>query len=109
MVRHLGARALAAPHPHLTETAMTARKATGYVREIPRRDGVVLYAKLKLPDGTQPPRRLGLKWEKRSAPPDGYLTLRQAEARLAAMLAGEDPAVAVAPGTLTFGAAVAAW
>jgi integrase len=88
---------------------MTRRHATGYVREVPRRDGIVLYAKLKLPDGSQPQRRLGIKWDKRSAPPDGYLTLRQAEARLASMLAGEDPDVEVAPSTLTFGAAVAAW
>jgi len=69
----------------------------------------VYYAKLKLADGSQPQRRLGLKWEKRSAPPDGYLTRPHAEARLAAMLAGEDPELAVEPSTLTFGAAVAAW
>jgi hypothetical protein len=31
--------------------------ATGYVRTIDRRGGPVFYAKLKLPDGSQPQRR----------------------------------------------------
>jgi integrase len=88
---------------------MNIPKATGYVRTIQRADGPVLYAKLKLPDGTQPQRRLGRLWTKRSAPPDGFLTRGQAEARLASMLAGEDPTLAIAPIRLTFGAAVDEW
>jgi hypothetical protein len=108
---HLHAELVRAPlaPPPAGRTAMTRRHATGYIREIPRRDGIVLYATLKLPDGSQPQRRLGIRWDRRSAPPDGYLPLRQAEARLARMLAGENPEVEVAPSTLTFGAAVTAW
>ena len=60
---------------------MSAPKATGYVRSIERKDGLVAYAKLKLPDGSQPQRRLGKLWTKRSAPPPGYITPKQAEAR----------------------------
>lgn len=77
-------------------------KATGYVREIERREGPVLYAKLKLPDGSQPQRRLGRLWTKRTRPPEGYLTRGMAEARLAAMLAGEDPTLNVDPSNVTF-------
>src|SRR4051812_29928248 len=71
----------------------TSRAATGYVRTIKRREGDVYYAKLKLPDGRQPQRRLGRVWTKRSKPPAGYLTASMAEARLRAILAGEDPLV----------------
>jgi integrase len=79
--------------------------ATGHVEVRDRGGGPVFYAKLKLPDGSQPRRRLGRVWAKRSRPPQGHLTRAQAEARLTAILAGEDPAVEVAPSTMTFGAA----
>lgn len=69
------------------------------------RDGAVFYAKLKLADGTQPQRRLGKVWMKRTRPPDGYLTRGMAEARLAAILAGDDPLVNLAPTRVTFGRA----
>jgi integrase len=82
--------------------------ATGYVRTIDRRGGPVFYAKLKLPDGTQPQRRLGRVWSKRTRPPAGYLTQGMAEARLAAILAGDDPLVNLEPVCgVTFAAACA--
>lgn len=81
---------------------MTVPRASGYVRTIPRKDGPVLYAKLKLPDGSQPQRHLGRLWTKRSAAPEGYITERQAQARLEAMLAGKDPSVNVTPSRATF-------
>jgi integrase len=84
---------------------MSNPKATGYVRVIERRDGPVAYAKLKLPDGGQPQRRLGRLWTKRSAPPPGYVTRAQAEARLGAILAGDDALVNVQPSHVTFEAA----
>jgi integrase len=83
---------------------MSAR-ATGYVRTIERRGGPVYYAKLKLPDGSQPQRRLGRVWAKRSKPPAGYLTSAMAEARLASILAGDDAAVNLSPSRVTFEAA----
>lgn len=88
---------------------MAARSATGYVRTIDRRDGPVYYAKLKLADGTQPQRRLGRVWPKRTRPPDGYLTRGMAEARLAAILAGSDPLVNIAPIGVTFEQAASEW
>jgi integrase len=84
---------------------MATAKPTGYVRTIERKEGPVFYAKLKLPDGTQPQRRLGRVWTKRTRPPDGYLTRGMAEARLHAILAGDDPLVNVAPSHVAFGAA----
>lgn len=82
---------------------MNAGRPTGYVRIIERRrEGAVFYAKLKLPDGSQPQRRLGRVWDKRSRPPAGYLTPSQAEARLAAILAGDDPLVNIKPSHVTF-------
>lgn len=78
------------------------QQPTGYVRVIPRKSGPVAYAKLKLPDGSQPQRRLGKLWTKRSKPPAGYLTPSQAEARLQAILAGDDPLVNIAPSHVTF-------
>jgi integrase len=83
---------------------MTAH-ATGHVEIRDRGGGPTYYAKLKLPDGTQPRRRLGKVWTKRSRPPDGYLTRAMAEARLAAILAGDDPLVNIAPSHVTFGMA----
>jgi integrase len=41
-------------------------------------------------------------WSKRSQSPDGYLTRRQAEARLEAILVGDDPLVNIAPSHVTF-------
>jgi len=69
---------------------MVGVKPTGYVRVIERKRGAVFYAKLKLPDGSQPQRRLGRVWTKRTRPPEGYLTRGMAEARLEAILAGDD-------------------
>jgi integrase len=86
---------------------MASQKPTGHVEIRNRGGGPVFYAKLKLPDGSQPRRRLGRVWTKRSQPPDGYLTRAQAEARLAAILAGDDPLVNVAPSHVTFGQACA--
>jgi integrase len=81
--------------------------ATGYVRTIQRREGPVFYAKLKLADGTQPQRRLGRAWLKRSRPPEGFLTPGQADARLQEMLDGKDPSVNIAPSNITLGMACA--
>jgi integrase len=69
----------------------------------------VFYAKLRLPDGSQPQRRLGKVWTKRTRPPAGYLTRGMAETRLAAILAGDDPLVNIAPTGLTFGRACDEW
>src|SRR4051794_16516874 len=79
--------------------------ATGYVRVIERKGGPVAYAKLKLPDGTQPQRKLGRLWTKRTRPPAGYVTRGQAEARLAAILAGDDALVNLTPSHVTVRAA----
>jgi integrase len=84
---------------------------TGHVRVIARKDGDVFYAKLKIPrpDGTvyEPQRRLGRVWSKRTRPPAGYLTRSMADARLEAILAGDDPLVNVEPprAVVTFGEA----
>jgi integrase len=86
-----------------------AARATGHVRTIERRDGPVFYAKLKLADGTEPQRRLGKAWTKRTKPPEGYLTRGMAETRVSAMLAGDDPLVNIAPSRVNFGHAVAEW
>jgi integrase len=79
--------------------------ATGYVRVIERRGGPVYYAKLKLTDGTQPQRRLGRVWTKRTRSPAGHLTAGMAQARLEAILAGDDPLVNLTPSNVTFGEA----
>ena len=72
-------------------------QATGHVRVIARKGGDVFFAKLKIPrpDGTvyEPQRRLGRVWSKRTRPPAGYLTRSMADARLEAILAGDDPLV----------------
>jgi integrase len=81
---------------------MTSAHATGHVEIRDRGGGPVFYAKLKLPDGTQPRRRLGRVWTKRSRPPAGYLTRAQAEARLQAILAGDDSMVNLSPSRVTF-------
>jgi integrase len=84
---------------------MTSAQATGHVEIRDRGGGPVFYAKLKLPDGTQPRRRLGRVWTKRSRPPAGYLTRAQAEARLQAILAGDDSMVNLSPSRVAFKAA----
>jgi integrase len=84
---------------------MTSAHATGHVEIRDRGGGPVFYAKLKLQDGTQPRRRLGRVWTKRSRPPAGYLTRAQAEARLQAILAGDDSMVNLSPSRVTFKAA----
>jgi hypothetical protein len=81
---------------------MSSKHAIGHVRTIQRSSGAVLYAKLKLPDGREPQRRLGRLWTKRTRPPAGYLTRAQAEARLEAILAGDDPMVNLSPSHVTF-------
>ncbi len=88
-----------------------AARATGHIRVIDRKGGPVLYAKLKLPDGREPQRALGRLWTKRSKPPQGYLTPGQAQARLTAILAGDDETLAVKPEreVVTFGRAVDEW
>lgn len=88
---------------------MSTAKPTGYVRTIERRGGPVYYAKLKLPDGSQPQRRLGKVWTKRTRPPEGYLTAGMAQARLDAMLNGHDPMVNIAPSRVTFAQACDEW
>jgi hypothetical protein len=86
-------------------TAKLARP-TGHVRTLRRQGGDVFYAKLKIPrpDGTtyEPQRRLGKVWTKRTRPPDGYLTRGMAEARLEAILAGDDPILNLTPSHVTF-------
>jgi integrase len=84
---------------------MTSAHATGHVEIRDRGGGPVFYAKLKLQDGTQPRRRLGRVWTKRSRPPAGYLTRAQAEARLQAILAGDDSMVNLSPSRVAFKAA----
>jgi hypothetical protein len=69
----------------MAEANLPRRRATGYVRIIPRKSGPTYFAKLKLPDGSQPQRRLGKVWAKRTRPPAGYLTRGMADARLRAM------------------------
>src|SRR5207249_3158827 len=80
---------------------MPRTQATGHVRVIARKSGEMFYAKLKIPrsDGTvyEPQRRLGRVWKKRTRPPAGYLTRSMADARLEAILAGDDPMVNVEP------------
>jgi integrase len=84
-------------------------KATGYLRTIKRAGGPVYYAHVRLPDGARLQRRLGPAWTMRSRPPAGHLTRGQAETRLSAILAGEDPAVNVKPTHCTFGQACGDW
>src|SRR4051794_36517439 len=75
----------------------TERRPTGHVRE----RGGQFYAKLRIPrrDGPlyEPQRLLGKVWTKRSRPPAGHLTRAQAQARLEAILAGDDALVNVEP------------
>lgn len=88
---------------------MSKPKATGHLTTLERKGGPVYYAHVRLPDGARLQRRLGRVWAKRSRPPAGYLIRSQAGARLAAILAGQDPTVNVAPLHLTFGQACDDW
>src|SRR4051794_6424994 len=88
---HTAKRPRAAPTAggmaHEENPLMSTKHATGHVRIIERKGGPVAYAKLKLPDGTEPQRKLGKLWTKRTPPPAGYVTRSMAEARLQAILA----------------------
>jgi integrase len=76
---------------------MSTPKPTGFLRLIQRASGPTYYAQIRTADGRRLMRKLGPAWTARSRPAKGYLTRPQAEARLANMLAGENPAVMVAP------------
>jgi integrase len=86
---------------------MSTRQATGHVEVRKLARGDVFYAKGRLGDGTEFRKSLGKVWTKRSQPAPGYLTRAQAEARLTAILAGDDPLVNIAPSHVTFGQACA--
>jgi integrase len=89
-----------------------ARKPSGFVRLVELKEGQVYRAQIRTADGRRLQRTLGRAWLKRSRPPGGYLTRVQAEARLHAMLAGQDPDVPVEPiagSEVTFGAAAREW
>lgn len=88
---------------------MSSAGPTGYLNTLQRRDGPVWYAHVRLPDGARLQRRLGRVWTKRSRPLADHLTRLQAEARLAAILAGREPGVNVAPTRCTFGRACDDW
>ena len=86
--------------------------ATGFVRTRQRANGPVFYAQVRLPDGRRLQRKLGPAWTRRSRPAAGYLTRAQAEARLQAILSGQDERVPVAPrpgAEVTFGGAAREW
>jgi integrase len=86
------------------------RTATGFVRVVPRATGPTFYAQIRTPDGRRMQRKLGPAWLKRSAPPDGHLSRADAEARLAAILRGEDNAITtVPPSGATFEDAAREW
>lgn len=70
-------------------------KPSGFIRVVQLGGGEAFYAQLRTEDGRRLQRRLGRVWMKRSRPPAGYLTRPQAEARLQAMLNGEDESVPV--------------
>jgi integrase len=87
-------------------------KPSGFVRVVELKGGPAFYAQLRLPNGRRIQRRLGWVWSKRSRPPAGYLTRAQAEARLQAILSGQDESVPIKPkrgSEATFGMAAAEW
>lgn len=85
-------------------------KPTGFVRTLSRATGPVYYAQIRTADGRRLQRKLGRAWTKRSRPPAGYLTPKDAEARLALILTGEDTEVrTVAPTGVTFAEAAMEW
>lgn len=89
---------------------MSKSHATGYVRVIERASGPIYYAHIRTPDGRRLQRRLGPVWSRRSSSPMGHLSRKEAEARLGAMLAGDDPTVpTVRRAGATFAQAAAEW
>jgi integrase len=89
---------------------MSKANPTGHVRVIERKSGPVYYAKIKLPDGREPQRRLGKAWLKRSRPPKGYITPSQADELLQRLLRGEDETLPIAsPSGATFAIAAREW
>ena len=79
-----------------------------------KREGVrggVWYAKWRDPDGRQVQRRLGRAWTKKSAPPEGFLTRRGAEAKLRELLVDAERArfAAKRASGATFGDACDEW
>jgi hypothetical protein len=56
---------------------------TGHIFRVERERGPVWYAKYRLPDGRQVPKKVGPAWTERSRPANGYFTKRLAEERLA--------------------------
>lgn len=88
---------------------MSSNHATGYVRRREMARGDVYYAHIRLPDGSRKQPKLGRCWDKRTRPPAGYLTEGMAQARLEAILAGDDPLLNIAPTRITFQQAVDEW
>jgi hypothetical protein len=70
---------------------------TGFVRLVELASGPAFYAQIRTATGQRLQRRLGPAWEKRSRPPDGYLTRAQAEIKLEEILSGRDDEVKVEP------------
>jgi integrase len=62
------------------------RPISGHVFKRKGKRGAVWYAKLRLPDGRQQKKRLGLAWTEKTAPPDGYFTKGKAQAYLDELL-----------------------
>jgi integrase len=73
------------------------RRVTGFLRVIERDKGDVFYAMIRTAEDHRLQRSLGLVWDKRSQPPEGYLTRAQAEARLQGILEGRDEDIPVHP------------
>jgi integrase len=85
-------------------------RPTGFVRLIERNGAAAFYAQIRTSDGRRLTRKLGPAHLARSRPPRGHLTRAMAEANLARLLAGEDPAVLVAPASgATFEHAAREW
>ena len=85
-------------------------KNTGFVEIREGKRGATFYATCKLSNGKQLRRSLGKVWDKRSQPPAGYITRRQAEAELDDILNGRSERVNVAePTGVTFKAAADEW
>src|SRR3954470_9644522 len=91
---------------------MQARKPSGYlsgsvrlsatVKGKPRKGGPVWEARYRLPDGTDSTKVIGLAWQKRGRPPEGYFTLATAEAWLRAFLVDAEAAAATAGAAVPF-------
>jgi integrase len=86
--------------------------ATGHVKLVERKRGDVFYLRYRTPSGKHVQKRLGPAWTKRSKPPAGYFTEKQAEAKLEELLTGLERGEIPDPGRTdarTFGDAVAEW